>query len=525
MPVLTVEEAQRQVHEDRCATRLVDNHIRSTRSSLLGAGAATVTRNGPTIRAIPNPLPSGVPAYIPEFVEIMSSAATGPILLYEAVLLGSLDCATGTFTDGAAFPTRTALGSSRQLSGQVVVECATDMVSQRTIQVTYVNQDGTGGRSSASHAITVNALKNSTGILVLQAGDTAVQDITAVSASGGTSPTGTLNFWGVIPVAMIPASFGAAMLTKNLLAEGVIRRLAAGTNLRCLQLNTQAAERAIGMLRFVHDTAGSAPTGNKRPLDSVGNLMVNQAAFGELAVGLNVRHTPATTATVGATSGLQTAQVWDRDYVVPSLGAGVDGAVISSYGGSASATTEQVLVWRAAVCAAMTFTGGGNRTYVQGAAMPSRKHYSRASAEQTVSRMPILRVSAAVGGASTPTITISYTNQDGVSGRTCVMTIPSNPAANSAFFMLPHLQAGDSGIISVEDMVPSGGSTGTLEVWGCVDLGADVCFSSGGGQNVQVATPSEQPLLQAGDALNVVRVNAATSVGSFCCFDLIGVAA
>lgn len=201
MPIITKEGLTAQVHADRVSTRLLDNHIRSARSNpLSGAGAATLTRNGPTMRAIPNPLPSGASAYIPEAIEIVSSASGGPLLLYEAVDMGTVDTATAIYTPGSAFPTRTALGASRQLSGQVVMEFTADMVSQRTVTVTYKNQDGVGGRTSAAHGVTTNVVKNSSGILVLQAGDTAVQEITAVNATGGTSPSGTIQFWGIIQI-------------------------------------------------------------------------------------------------------------------------------------------------------------------------------------------------------------------------------------------------------------------------------------------------------------------------------------
>lgn len=521
MPVLTAEGLAAQVHADRYATRLVDNHIRSTRSNpLSGAGAAVLTSNGPTIRAVPNPLPSGAAAYIPEAIEIMSSNAGGPYLLYEAFLLGTIDTSgSGTFTDGTTFPVRKALGANRQLSGPVLLECATDMVSQRTITLTYVNQDGTSGRTSAGHAVTVNALKNSTGIVVLQAGDVGVQDVTAVAISGGTSPTGTIRLWGILPIALVPGAFGLPMLTKNLIAEGVVRRLGAGSELRILRFGTQSAERAIGQLRFIHDTSGSPPAGNSRPLDSVANLLTNQCAYGELAVGLNVRHTPATTAAT-ETSGYVSAQGWDRDYIVSGIDASLDGAVVANYGAHQAARTDQLLCWKTILG---TLTVAGN-SFAAGSAMPSRKHYGRSSAEQTVSTCPGLYIKTTFVGAVSPTVTIGYTNQDGVSGRTCTMTLPATQAAGSLFFMGPHLQSGDSGIISVQSISISGGTSGVAEVWGLIDVANELLFSAGGGQNVQVAMPFEPPLLQNGDLLNVIRVNSATSTGQWCNFDLIGVA-
>lgn len=523
MPVLSPEQVSAQVHADNYDDQVIDIHIRSTRSNpLSGAGAATLTRNGPWAEPVPNPLPTGCAAFIPEAVEIADTSVAGPFLMYEAVLLGSIDCATGVFTDGVPFPTRKALGITRQLSGQVLVEMATDQVSQRTITVTYVNQDGVGGRTSAAHTITLAALQDSTGILVLQVGDTGVQDITNVTATGGTAPSGTINFWGIIPIIVIPPGIGLGGFTVNLLAEGVVRRLEAGATIRFLQLNSQAASRSIGALRYVYDTAGAALAGNKNPLLSVANLMENQAAFGELAVGLNVRHTPAT-ASGGPTAGFHNVQCWDRDYVVPALGAGIEGAVISNYGGHATPTTEQVLVWKTVMG---TLTVAGN-SFSAGSAMPSRKHLGRTAAEQTVAKLPVLYVKTSLSGGTFATVTITYTNQDGVSGRTATVgALPTaNPPAGSGYFVAPHLQAGDTGMLSVQGMSVSGVTGGVFELWGCVDLAHEVLFTTAGGANVQVTLPHLPPLLQAGDLLNVLRVNSTTSVGSFCEFDLIGVAA
>ena len=78
-----------------------------------------------------------------------TTRSAGPWLIFEPVDMGSLDTASGVRTPGVASPQRTYLGLSQRVPVQVLVEMATDMVSQRTIQVTYTNQDGVTGRQAA----------------------------------------------------------------------------------------------------------------------------------------------------------------------------------------------------------------------------------------------------------------------------------------------------------------------------------------------------------------------------------------
>lgn len=252
MAIVTVDELVAEGMAGRRGELFMDRNIRSTRSNPgSGAGAATVASNSCTVEAVPASLPGGATHVLLEAVELHEGSAL-PIMLYEAFLMGELDYATGTFTDGVVAPTRLAGGLSQQLPLSLWCECATDMVSQRVVTVTYTDQDGNTGQVSTSHTLTVNSLKHSGFFVVLAVADVGVLDVTNVTATGGTTPTGTLKFWGVNPITILP-TLGAATPT-NLLAEGVVRRLEAGTKPRAMRIGGQTLTRAFGQITYVVDT-------------------------------------------------------------------------------------------------------------------------------------------------------------------------------------------------------------------------------------------------------------------------------
>ncbi len=78
-----------------------------------------------------------------------------------------------------------------------------------------------------------------------------------------------------------------------------------------------------------------------------------------------------------------------------------------------------------------------------------------------------MEIYTALGATASPTVTASYTNSAGVTGRTATLIggFPASPAANRMFQM--SLQAGDTGVRSVES-VTSTTSTGTAGAFGVV---------------------------------------------------------
>lgn len=100
--------------------------------------------------------------------------------------------------------------------------------------------------------------------------------------------------------------------------------------------------------------------------------------------------------------------------------------------------------------------GGFNITLTTAQALTSATFPSRDN-NQTNNGEGILlgvEVSAATG-AGTPTITVSYTNQAGVSGRTATNIVTTAASAVAGTFHLLSLQSGDTGVRSVQSLTLS----------------------------------------------------------------------
>lgn len=173
----------------------------TTASILAGTPQISLQRVGRT-KALPSSLPTGVAGFIPTRFTV--SSATGTALwLVRLVDMGSLDISSNTFTDGSAMPTVTELNTSRALPGIVLVEVTTVLnATPGSLSITYTDQSGNTAANTAQ-AMTASSAVGSMGIVNFNAGDTGAVDITTAARTGGTTPTGVVKFWGVIPVAMV----------------------------------------------------------------------------------------------------------------------------------------------------------------------------------------------------------------------------------------------------------------------------------------------------------------------------------
>ena len=199
------------------------------------------------------------------------------------------------------------------------------------------------------------------------------------------------------------------------------------------------------------------------PYRSINDMMAQQSNGGEFYRLVSSRASGATIAT--ATSGYSTVISYESVITMPTLtgynywwpthitsfGAGGTGAVIGliTVGGTLQYTAS-------------------TPTFTAGTAMPSRPMYdsttgSSTSVKQLASPVPILVVTA-LGTITTPTITITYTDQDGNTGNTVALTLPTTPNARSSFFIQPHLVA-DRGIRAVTNITSSVAPTAwTIEI-------------------------------------------------------------
>jgi hypothetical protein len=173
-------------------------------------------------KQMPDPLPTGVTNYIVTRISCACSTSAQAMLFARLVNLGSIDIGTNTFTDGVAMPTRSELGSSIPSASPIIIEVTTALnATPGSITTTYIDQDGNAAQATSAIALSASMPAGSSGYLTLGSNDWGVQDITNVVQSGGTTPSGVVKLWGVIPIAFMPAS--AAVSTShqdNLLTSG-----------------------------------------------------------------------------------------------------------------------------------------------------------------------------------------------------------------------------------------------------------------------------------------------------------------
>ena len=199
------------------------------------------------------------------------------------------------------------------------------------------------------------------------------------------------------------------------------------------------------------------------------DFMLAQAANEGLMRRFFISNVAATT-TANTTSGYITAQRYPHLITIPSLGSGITGVYFPVIRVCHS-TIRTVLVCAIEYLLGSTTFANNTGTFSSGVSMPNKT--IRGTSVTTATILPMLAVSTVLAGATTPTITITYTNQDGTTGRTAVLTLPSNPSVNTAFMIGPHLNSGDTGIRSVQNIVAGASITsGVLGVYGLLILAA-----------------------------------------------------
>ncbi len=195
-----------------------------------------------------------------------------------------------------------------------------------------------------------------------------------------------------------------------------------------------------------------------------------------MAAGRNVQFLKtSTTTTAGAFTSLFRTAGMPGAATAPTAVAGValdrlsvgalpiPAASATSYGTSYEATlggTGTVLL-----ADRLVETGGLSGTVTTAQAVGSVALPARATGATDVELW--LEVYTALGGTASPTVTASYTNSAGTTGRTATLVggLPASAAANRSFQMA--LQAGDTGVRSVES-VTSTTSTGVAGNFGVV---------------------------------------------------------
>lgn len=234
----------------------LDEHFATARVSTTTSASSLGMHRFGYIEAVPGSLETGVTSYIPLEISVNSTLAP-PILIAEMFNMGNINLATNTFTDGVAMPTRTQGGVSNQTFSPVIMEftnAAGGNATPGNLTITYTNQAGTGSKSSGSMALGASAPQGSGSLMVLASGDTGVQDITAAAQSGGTTPTGTITFWGFLPLDIVYPYVTSVGSVSALLSQAIIARLGTSTQLAAWGISNASAGRCFGWVNCVGDS-------------------------------------------------------------------------------------------------------------------------------------------------------------------------------------------------------------------------------------------------------------------------------
>jgi len=205
------------------------------------------------------------------------------------------------------------------------------------------------------------------------------------------------------------------------------------------------------------------------------------------------------------TCGSITGYRYPYTYTVPTTGAGVAGFMPSSmynYGDDTATFTIGFLEYNLGSIALAT------GTFTSGATMPTKTIYG--SSVQTAGAFCFLHCDAATT-ATTPTITTTYTNQDGTGSRTSTLVLPTSPILGTAFFMQPHLNNGDTAIRSVQNITKSAGTAGTISVRCGIPLVYQANYSSLMFSTNYLSNLASSIILEAGETIAWYRFGATSS--------------
>ena len=226
-----------------------------------------------------------------------------------------------------------------------------------------------------------------------------------------------------------------------------------------------------------------------------------------------------TIATTAATAncGKLNAKRFPSAFTVPSFGAGVTAAYMTECGIGATSSVTNTFVGYELVLGSLTVSGN---VFSAGTAMPTRT--IEGASVVTATLIPLLVVATTLT-ATTPDVTITYTNQAGTGSRTATLTLPTNVTINSGYPIMPHLQSGDTGVRSVENISISTGSAGVLQVYGMIPQAIATNSATASG-TIVTAMNSPLPMFPflAGDSIGIWQMSSAAAIDIHVAICLLG---
>lgn len=250
-------------------------------------------------------------------------------------------------------------------------------------------------------------------------------------------------------------------------------------------------------------------------LNNLDNILTASATKGPLPIFwfdyLGVATTAATT-----TSGYVTGQRFNRSISFASpfvAGSGITGANLTYARMAGVSLGVSMMVGIEYLMGTLTVNGN---SYVDGVAMPTKT--IKGTSVQTASGY-LLAVVTTTLVATTPVLTINYTNQSGTTGHSCTLTLPTNSAVSTAFLINPHLQSGDSGAQNLSASGPNGlsistGTGGVIKVYGVLPLSECAVGSAATPITPDPLSVSQENYLwESGEALGFYRFGASAING------------
>lgn len=237
---------------------------------------------------------------------------------------------------------------------------------------------------------------------------------------------------------------------------------------------------------------------------SIDAALVAHETYGSLNRLHYARNTTAATAAL-TTCGSVTGFRIPNAYTVPSVGSGVSGAMPCNLGSvNEDGTTITITLLEYNLGSINLATG----TFTAGVSMPT-KVYNNANVT-TAASFVFLHCDTAIV-STTPTITATYTNQDGTGSRTASLVLPTSPAATTVFFMQPHLANNDTGIRGVSAMTRSASTSGTISVRGGLLLNVSANIAAQTLQTNFLQSLIHSVELEAGDIVATYRFGSLSS--------------
>jgi len=224
------------------------------RNPLLSVGMAA--HRGFHAQPIPSSLPSGVTAYLPTQIFGGTNLLGFFLGVYHMIDLGSIDLSTNTFTPGSTMGTTTFGGQTVSRSGILFAEVTTALNSTPgNLDVTYIDQSGNAAETNTAAALATGAPVGSGVFVRLNIGDGAVREVTGASNSGGTSPTGVIKFWGLIPIGSTITNAYHGGFVIDAFNKRPLYRLPASAVIGGVVSGGTAAGGLEGSIRYVGDQA------------------------------------------------------------------------------------------------------------------------------------------------------------------------------------------------------------------------------------------------------------------------------